>query len=203
MKLFTVYIFLVAGSFAFLQAGAQEIYAGRYKAILTSAPKNVPTPKTPDGALAGNGDIGLTLGGTPDRLQFYFGKNDFWRAYPVYPGGGIALPGGLTISIDKLKDASYHAEQVMDKAAIKGRFKKNNLQVTLNAWVAATDNVVIAEFITNESCEINLKLWSPKGNTSVNDSGFANTISWVTRSFENTPLLEWPCHVAIAMKMVG
>ncbi len=136
-------------------------------------------------------------------MQFYFGKNDFWRAYPVYPGGGIALPGGLTVTIDRLKDASYHVEQVMDKAAIKGRFKKNNLQVTLNTWVAATDNVVVAEFTANELCEINLKLWSTKGNTSVNDSGFTKSISWVTRSFENTPLLEWPCHVAMAMKVIG
>lgn len=203
MKLFVAYIFLITGSFAFLQAGAQEIYAGRYKAILTSAPKNVPTPKTPDGALAGNGDMGLTLGGTPDRLQFYFGKNDFWRAYPVYPGGGIALPGGLSVFIDDLKDASYYAEQVMDKAAIKGKFGKNDLQVTLNAWVAATSNTVVVEFTANRSCEINLKLWSPQGNTSVNDSGFTNGIYWVTRSFENTPLLEWPCHVAIAMKLIG
>jgi len=195
--------FVTAALFAFLQAGAQDIYAGRYKAILTSAPKMVPTPKTPDGALAGNGDIGLTLGGTPDRLTFYIGKNDFWRAYPVYPGGGIAQPGGLTVFIDELKEASYYAEQVMDKAAIKGKFNKHKTQVTLNAWVAATRNMVVAEFTTNQSCEIKLKLWSRQGNTSVNDSGSRNGIYWVTRSFENTPLLEWPCHVAIAMKIVG
>ena len=78
---------------------AQPIYAGRYKTIFTASPANVPTAKTPDAPLTGNGDIGLTFGGQPDKLQFYFGKNDFWRAYPIYPGGGIALPGGLDISI--------------------------------------------------------------------------------------------------------
>ena len=88
----------IGAAFAFLHAGAQDIYAGRYKAVLTSAPKMVPTPKTPDGALAGNGDIGLTLGGTPEKLTFYIGKNDFWRAYPVYPGGGIAHPGGRDVA---------------------------------------------------------------------------------------------------------
>lgn len=203
MKLFTAYIFSGIACFAFCKAGAQEIYAGRYNAVLTSPPRHVPTPKTTDAALAGNGDIGLTLGGTPGQLQFYFGKNDFWRAYPVYPGGGIALPGGLGVSIDQLRDASYHVEQVMDKAAIKGRFTKNDLQLDLNAWVAATDNVVVAEFNANKPCDVKLNLWSTKGNTSVNDSGYAGTVSWVTRSFENTPLLEWPCHVAIAMKVIG
>ena len=193
------FIFFVA----FVKADAQEIYAGRYNPILTSVPKMVPTPKTPDGALAGNGDIGLTFGGTPDKLQFYFGKNDFWRAYPVYPGGGIAHPGGLTVSINDLKDASYHAEQVMDKASIKGKFAKADLHVTMNAWVAATRNMVIAEFTADRSCEINLNLWSRQGNTSVNDSGFKKDIYWVSRSFENTPLLEWPCHIAMAMKVIG
>ena len=65
--------------FTFFSTHAQ-IYAGHYKAVLTSPPQHVPTPKTPDGALAGNGDIGLTLGGAPDKLTFYLGKNDFWRA---------------------------------------------------------------------------------------------------------------------------
>lgn len=203
MKFITAYILVIAGSLVCLKAKAQEIYAGRYNAVLTSPPKHVPTSKTPDGALAGNGDIGLTLGGTADKLQFYFGKNDFWRAYPVYPGGGIALPGGLSISISQLKEASYYVEQVMDKAVLKGRFNKDDLQVSLNAFVAATDNVVLVELTANKVCKIKLNLWSTKGNTSVNDSGYSKSVSWVTRSFENTPLLEWPSHVAMAMKVLG
>src|SRR6476619_5448776 len=96
----------IASAF-FTKLAAQEIYAGRYNAVLNAPPKLMPTPKTPDGALAGNGDIGLSMGGLPGELNFYLGKNDFWRAYPVYPGGGIALPGKLTVSIDALKGASY------------------------------------------------------------------------------------------------
>jgi hypothetical protein len=182
---------------------AQEIYAGRYKAVLTSPPQHVPSLKTPDGLLAGNGDIGLTLGGAPGQLVFYFGKNDFWRAYPVYPGGGIAHPGGLTISIDALKGASYYAEGLLDKAVIKGRFAKNDLKVNLDTWVSATSNTVVVELSANRTCKAKLSLWSTHGNTSVNTSGKINNIVWVTRSFENTPLLEWPCHIAIAMKVLN
>ncbi|HSC39182.1 MAG TPA: hypothetical protein VLD19_14970, partial [Chitinophagaceae bacterium] len=193
----------IAGAFAFSEAGAQDIYAGRYNAVLTAPPKMVPAAKTPDGALAGNGDIGLTLGGAPDNLQCYFGKNDFWRAYPVYPGGGIAHPGGLTVGVRDLKGGSYYAVQVMDKAAIKGRFNKNGLQVSMNAWVAATRNLVVLELSASQACEVDLRLWSRGGNTSVNDSGYSRGVYWVSRSFENTPLLEWPCHVAMAMKIIG
>lgn len=182
---------------------AQTIYAGRYKAILNTPPKEVPTTKTPDAALAGNGDIGLTLGGTPDKLRFYIGKNDFWRAYPVYPGGGIAFPGALDVNIKALKEASYYAEQIQDKAFILGEFKRGDLTVSLNTWVSATSNTVVAEFTANKNCELGLNLWAAKGNTSLTNSGENEGISWVTRSFENTPLLEWPTHIVMAMKVIG
>lgn len=48
-----------------------------YKAVFTSSPQHVPTTKTPDAPLAGNGDIGITMGGTPDKLCFYIGKMIF------------------------------------------------------------------------------------------------------------------------------
>jgi hypothetical protein len=185
------------------QSYAQSVYAGRYKAIFTQPPKQTPTSKTPDAPLAGNGDIGLTMGGSPENLCFFLGKNDFWRAYPVYPGGGIALPGGLTIGIDALKGATYYAEQILDKAVIKASFKKNGLRVTLNAWVAAKNNVMIAEFSANKVCRLKLNLWSAKGNTAVNHAGKTGDVIWVSRSFENTPMLEWPSHVILAMKVLG
>lgn len=193
-------ILLLCGS---RQGNAQEIYAGRYKAVFTAAPQKVPTAKTPDGPLAGNGDIGLTLGGNPDNLCLYLGKNDFWRAYPVYPGGGIALPGWLELNISALKGADYYAEQVQDKAFIKGAFTKNDLKVDMDAWVSATANTVVSSFTASKACTLKAILKATKGNTSVNTSGTTRGIRWVTRSFQHTPLLEWPCHVAMALKVLG
>lgn len=187
----------------FNRNNAQEIYAGRYKAVFTKAPQKVPTSKTPDGPLAGNGDIGLTLGGNPDQLSFYLGKNDFWRAYPVYPGGGIALPGWLEVSISALKGANYYAEQIQDSALIAAKFTKDQLTVAVNAWVSATRNIVVVEYTANNFCNIKPVLKATEGNTSVNTEGKDGDVIWVTRSFENTPLLEWPCHIAMALKVLG
>lgn len=195
---------LMAILFCFLQKGnAQEIYAGRYKAVFTSPPVKVPTAKTPDGPLAGNGDIGLTLGGKPDKLLFYLGKNDFWRAYPVYPGGGIALPGWLEMNIPALSGADYYAEQIQDKAEITGKFTKDNLVVSVKTWVSATANTVVVELGSNKACSMNFVLKAAEGNTSVNAKGVDAGTYWVTRSFENTPLLAWPSHVAMAVKVLG
>jgi hypothetical protein len=183
--------------------------------LFNTPPKNVPTPKTPDGPLAGNGDIGVTPGGAPDSLTFYLGKNDFWRAYPVYPGGGIALPGGLTVLLPQLRSATYHAREILKEAAIENEFDKDSLHVAVHTWVTATRNTVFIECASNLPVKAKLRLWATSGNTSVNSSGNtsgntsvnssgnANRIYWVTRSFENTPLLAWPCHIAIAMKVLG
>lgn len=184
-------------------ANAQEIYAGRYKAVFTSPPAKVPTAKTPDGPLAGNGDIGLTLGGKPDKLTFYLGKNDFWRAYPVYPGGGIALPGWLEIDIPALSGAEYYAEQIQDKAEIAAKFTKDGHAVRIKSWVSATANTVVIEVESDKACSLNFTLKAAEGNTSLNATGIEAGMHWVTRSFENTPLLAWPSHVAMAVKALG
>ena len=204
LKLSHLLYAILAPAMAFGQITPETIAGpGRYKAVFTSPPENVPTPKMPDGPVAGNGDIGLSLDGTPDRLRFYFGKNDFWRAYPVYPGGGIALPGGLDISVPSLKGASYYAETLFDQAIIRGKFKRGSLEVDLEAWVAATNNAVVLSFTANQTCQLNAGLWATQGNTGVTKQGITDGVQWVTRSFENAPLLEWPAHVAIALKSAG
>lgn len=136
-----------------------------YKAVFTAPPQHVPTTKTPDAPLAGNGDIGITMGGTPDKICFYVGKNDFWRAYPVYPGG-IALPGGLDISIDELQGASYYVEQLPGSAEIAAKFATSRCKLKLSAWVAATDNKVIIELESDRAVTARLRLWAAEGNTS-------------------------------------
>lgn len=204
MKVFNLCVFavlMVLGTVC--KSRAQSLYVERYKAIFTKAPTKVPTAKTPDGPVAGNGDIGLTVGGNPDKLVFYFGKNDFWRAYPVYPGGGIAAPGRLEVSIAALKGAKYYAEQLLDKAVIEGHFSKDSLAVGVNTWVSATANTVVSEFTTSKACVMKLALIATEGNTSINSKGATGEVIWVTRSFENSPLLQYPAHVAMALKVLG
>lgn len=48
-----------------------------YKAVFTSSPQHVPTTKTPDAPLAGNGDIGITMGGTLINFVFILVKMIF------------------------------------------------------------------------------------------------------------------------------
>ncbi len=190
-----VLVFLLSISYGYGQNSID-----RYKAIFTTPPQQVPTIKTPDAPLAGNGDIGLTMGGTPNNLCFYIGKNDFWRAYPVYPGG-IALPGGLNIAINGLKNASYYVEQLPGSAEINAVFSSELCKVHLSAWVTATDNKIIIELESDKKQTAHLKLWAAEGNSSKTDQGKERVI-WVSRSFEDSELLRWPTHIALAINSV-
>lgn len=174
----------------------------RYKGIFLAPPEHIPTGKTPDGPIAGNGDVGIVLSGTPDFQRIYFSKNDFWKSKPGYPDGGVFLPGGLDIHVDALNGASYYAEQILENATLKSVFRTANSNYQLNSWVAAGDNIVILEFESEgDPLEVKLNLWSQTGHESTNDSGQEGGIYWVTRKFE-TPDLEWPTQIAMAIKVL-
>lgn len=190
------FLFLLLFAWSVTEVCAQQPM-DRYKVVFTNPPHRVPTVKTPDAPLAGNGDIGITMGGTPDSLRFYIGKNDFWRAYPVYPGG-IALPGGLDILFEGLKGASYHAEQLPGSAEVTATFATRDCRVRLSAWVAATANRIVVELQSDKRQTARIRLWAAEGNTSTTARG-KSPVAWVSRSFEKDSLLRWPTHIALAL----
>ena len=173
----------------------------QYKVVLNVPPAKVPSTKTSDGALAGNGDLGITLGGTPDSLTLYVGKNDFWLAYPVYPGG-IASPGGLDLQVPALKEADYQVEQLPGSAEIRGRFTRGDTCLKMSAWVAALHNWIVVELESNRQLDVSLRLWATEGLSSTNSNG-NEPVAWVTRSFADLPSLRWPSHIAMALGVPG
>ena len=110
----------------------------------------------------------------------------------------MALPGGLDISIDELRGASYYVEQLPGSAEIAADFSAARCKLKLSAWVAATDNKVIVELESDRAVTARLRLWAAEGNTSVTSHGMDKVI-WASRSFQNTALLRWPTHVALAL----
>ncbi len=53
----------------------------------------------PHGPVAGNGDIGLVLAGTPDQIQLNIGNADFWGVVR----GSIVRVGQLDLKVPALK----------------------------------------------------------------------------------------------------
>ena len=174
-----------------------------YKGIFNAAATRIPTAFTPDAAIAGNGDVGIVLGGTPDKLCIYISKADFWKAKRGYPEGGLCLPGGLNISVPELKDAAFYAEQWISDASIHGVFRKNGLTLKMMVTVAASRNIIITELSSEgKPCHIDLALWAKPGFDSRNEKGEQDGILWAARHFESADL-DWPSHVVMAMKTIG
>ncbi|MGG6549529.1 UNVERIFIED_CONTAM: trehalose hydrolase, partial [Prevotella sp. 15_C9] len=51
---------------------------------------------------------------------------------------------------------------------------------------------------SDKAVTTHLRLWAAEGNTSTTAGG-KDKVMWVSRSFENTELLRWPTHVALAL----
>lgn len=179
--------------------GQAGVRIDRYKATFSEFPKHVPTDKTVDAPITGNGDIGLTMAPTDGKIVFYVGKNDFWKAVASIPDGKIALPGGLAIQSDLFKERYYTAEQRPGSAELQATFKNNKNELKITAWVPALENKVIIEVESNIKTKLKLNLWAQDGSESVTDSGEEKGCAWAHRSFDNLPYLQWSTYMAMAM----
>jgi len=55
-----------------------ENIVSRYEGVWTVPPKKVPTNGNTDAPMLGNGDIGVLMGGAPEKQTFYISTCDFW-----------------------------------------------------------------------------------------------------------------------------
>jgi len=123
-----------------VEAEAARIVA-QYKGQFTQPPRVIPTGKTPDAPLLGNGDVGVAVAGPADRQQFYIAKNDFWS----WTARCVKTVGRVGISIPALAGGSYHQQQDLFSAEVRGTFAKEDLKVKLRSFVAATENLLVTE----------------------------------------------------------
>jgi alpha-L-fucosidase 2 len=123
-------------------AAAAQTAVANVKGVFDSPPKNTPTSKMPDGPVAGNGDLGLTVGGPPSQLNFYLGKSDFFGVI----NGRVMPVGALALNVPELQDSSYHMEQAIGNAVLTGKFTaKSGAELSLKSWVAISQNLLVVE----------------------------------------------------------
>ena len=175
----------------------------KYSAIFTKPPREVPSFHEVDGPITGNGDIGLTVSGLPDKQRFWISKNDFWKSGPDIKQSGPSLIGGIDIEIDDLKNASYKVEQILYEPVILSEFSTENNKVNISAMVLATENLIVLEISANKSpVQVQVNLWVKDGYGSKTESGIENNVTWVTRKFNGENLL-YPSEASIAISTPG
>ena len=172
----------------------------QYKAVFASPSKRLPAFHAVDSPITGNGDIGLTLNGPPERQRYWISKCDFWKSGPSFKQCGPSLIGGIDVSIESLKDASYHVEQTLYEPVLASKFATPKGSVTINAWVSATDSLVVLELAAHDApVRVQLDLWTKDGYGSETAKGSAAEVTWATRKFVSSDLL-FPTEAIIALR---
>lgn len=124
----------------------------------------VPTNGMPDGPLLGNGDLGVVQAGPPEALAYHIGKNDFWGVKTQAP----MAAGQVRLAIPALAGATYHTEQDLRLAEVRGAFAKGDSALTTRAWVDANHNLFCLELANPGAKPLAVTLQTIKGYASQN-----------------------------------
>jgi hypothetical protein len=184
------------------QDNAKNIVS-RYEGVWSARPGRVPSNGNTDAPLLGNGDIGVLLGGPPEKQQFFLSKCDFWRPQPYFPWFSTAVVGGLELEIPALKGAAYKAVQDIAKAEVRQTFTRPEGTVEVRSWTPATGHELIVEIsCTGKPVEIKALPWTYFGNGATVKTGTDGDVSWLTRSFSG-PGYDWESQATMAMTLEG
>ena len=115
----------------------------KHQAVFTAPPKKVPTNMMVDGPILGNGDLGVAMGGAPERQVFHLSKNDFWTRTPS--NAKIITIGSLVLEIPAMAGASYRQEQDLALAEVRGTFSKGEVTLRTRSRVDANANLLVTE----------------------------------------------------------
>jgi hypothetical protein len=148
--LLSILVIASAGQIAIAQqSDPGPSIVGRQTVLMTKPPEHVPSGTVVDGPILGNGDLGVAIGGPPNDLRFYIGKNDFW-SQQMSP----MTVGGVELRIPALSGATYRQEEDLLHAEARGSFSASGSTVTTKSWVSATENLFVTELRTTGNADV-------------------------------------------------
>ena len=121
--------------------------------IYTSLPEGVVTISYTRGPILGNGEFGVTIGGTAEAQTLYMNRVDF---------GAKAL-GGVTIGAKPgSASASYRYEQDIRLAEVRRSVPIDGNPTKMQSWVAADSPLVVTrlENTGSESVTYSVRTWT-------------------------------------------
>ncbi len=149
---------------------------------ITEAPHLSGRQSIPDGAVNGNGDLGIILGNSENGMRIYLSKIDLWQGIESHDKGGLKPLGYIDIPVPAALYENYHAEQDMDKGEIRCRFHNGEDILTVDVRACRAENSVMLEIGGNTPAEPELKVFG--GETSGEKGEIsADGINGIFRSF--------------------
>lgn len=177
-----------------------------HRFIIRQPAKETPCTALPDGAITGNGDVTVVLGGTPDRVRLHIGKADFWKAdgrVYVSERGGIAPLATADILLPHMAHADYEAVQDLDRAHIRLSLTAGRMSANLQVTVCAEENTILVRLDRSyPAVSTSVSITPREGCESVGESGTDGDVTYVIRGF-NTPECRFPTYGICAMRLIS
>lgn len=111
----------------------------KHISFITKKPEFSGKSSTPDGAIAGNGDLAVILGNSDNGMRIHIAKCDLWQIDEMHSVGGIRPLGSVDIDIDDYDN--YNVEQDADEACIRCKFGIIEFKIT----VFKSENTILIE----------------------------------------------------------
>ncbi len=123
---------------------------------ITKKPQLSGKQSVPDGAICGNGDIGLILGSCENGLRVYISKCDLWYAVESHDKGGLRPLGYIDIPVPENQYDNYCVEQDMDNGELRCTFSFGGEEASINIRPCKTENSIMLEITGTGEPQLNV-----------------------------------------------
>ena len=136
----------------------------KHIAVITKKPELSGRKSTPDGAINGNGDLGIILGNCDGGLRIYISKCDLWQGIEAHDRGGLKPLGYIDVEIPEALYNNYHVEQDMDSGELHCIFRDGDKNCEFYIRTCKAENSIMLESVGNVEISPVLKVY--EGETS-------------------------------------
>lgn len=127
----------------------------KHTVIIKNRPVRTGKHSAPDGAICGNGDVGVILGEHDNGLSCFISKADFWLAGENGgDDGGIKPVGTVNFDVPAKMYENYYVEQRMDEGEIFCRFYDGDNFTEFLIFVSHNDNSVWIKRTCSDGVEL-------------------------------------------------
>ena len=194
--------------------------------VYEKPPENIVVNRYADGAMLGNGDAGVMVGGSYNELVLRIGKNDFWtddapiNTESSFKGVRPITVGGITLKFKGTGSPSgYRMEQDILNAEVRSTLTVDECTVRMKSWLAAAENILITDITIDgdKPLSVAVSTWVPAldafpihkrwqrlhliSGYYASDTGAEKDIIWSTRETYRGAGVRWVSRAAIAARL--
>ena len=194
--------------------------------VYNAPPENVVVNYYGDGAMLGNGDVGVMIGGSYNELVLRIGKNDFWtddaplNTESLFKGVRPINVGGITFKFEGSgKSSGYRLEQDILNAEVRSTLAVDETVVQMKSWISVSENLLFTDITVDgeASLSASVSTWAPAldafpihrrwerlhliNGYYASDTGIDKDVIWATRETYKGAGVRWVCRAAIAARM--